>query len=74
MSEKTNAADGNDQMQQIASRIREMQDVLAITAAEMAHRVDISPEEYGEYKKGRAEPPVSVLYNERNAPRRKWWK
>lgn len=56
-----NEQDG--QGEQIASRIREMRDVLDMTAESVAKRVGVPLTDYKEYEAGVKEAPISVLYN-----------
>ena len=47
---------------QIASRIRELREILEIPSSVLAAELGISSEEYGEYESGRKDIPISALY------------
>ncbi len=52
----------NEQIAQIAERIRELREILEISPRDAAEKVGISPETYGDYESGRADIPIGVLY------------
>lgn len=51
-----------EQLVQIAERIREMRDLLDISAEQMAKMLDMSVEEYLKYESGQLDFPFSFLY------------
>lgn len=51
-----------DQLVQIASRIREMRDLLEISVEQMAKMLSMSVEEYLRYESGECDFPFSFLY------------
>jgi transcriptional regulator with XRE-family HTH domain len=51
-----------EQIKQIAERIRGLRDIYGISAAEMAAKLEISLEIYQSYESGLADIPVSILY------------
>ncbi len=52
----------NDKMKQISARIRELREILELSADEVAERSGIAPEEYVAYEQARADMPISALY------------
>lgn len=52
----------NEQIAQIAARIRELREILEIDAADIAARVGVSPETYASYEDGSDDIPIGVLY------------
>jgi len=48
--------------QQIPGRIRELREILEISAADLAGHIGISPETYRKYETGELDIPISVLY------------
>lgn len=57
----------NEQLKQIASRIKELREILDLPADELAVRVGVSPEEYARYEASEDDLPVSMLYSIANA-------
>ena len=55
-------ADMNEYIKQISDRIRELRDILDLTADEVASGVGVSVEEYLAYENGEKEIPISLLY------------
>ena len=53
----------NDEMKQIASRIRELREVCGFTEEEMAREVDVDLATYLEYETDGHNIPISVLYH-----------
>jgi len=52
----------NEQIRQIAERIRGLRDALDIDTAETAMKVGISREDYEKYESGNSDIPMSVIY------------
>ncbi len=52
----------NDQIKQIASRIRGLREDLELTVEQMAELCAVSPQEFSELEKGERDIPVSVLH------------
>lgn len=52
----------NTYIKQISDRIKELRDILEISAEEVANNTGISTEEYLSYENGEKEIPISVLY------------
>ncbi len=52
----------NTQIKQIAERIKELRDILDMSASQVAQEVGIPEEEYVMYEQAKADIPVSVLY------------
>lgn len=52
----------NDQVRQIAARIRELREILEITQEDAAKNLGISLEEYIRYESAEADIPIGVLY------------
>ncbi|MCR4875840.1 MAG: helix-turn-helix domain-containing protein, partial [Clostridiales bacterium] len=55
------------QLKAIASRIREMREIMGWTAEEMAEKTDVSPEEYAQYEAARADMPFTFIYKSAQA-------
>ena len=53
----------NNQIQQIAERMKELREILDISRQELAERVGITAAEYSAYEEATADIPVSVLYS-----------
>ncbi|WP_289754993.1 helix-turn-helix domain-containing protein [Muribaculum intestinale] len=49
-------------IQEVAARLRGLRDALELTAEEMAHQCDVSPEELAAYESGEYDVPVSFLH------------
>ena len=52
----------NEQIIQIAARIRELREILEKTPEEVAAKVGITPEEYIRYENAEDDIPIGVLY------------
>lgn len=52
----------NNQLLEVASRIKEMRDVCAFTVEEMAEKTDCTPEQYKEYEAGKIDFPFSFIH------------
>ena len=52
----------NEYIKQISDRIRELRDILDLTAEEVAANIGVSTEEYLAYENGEKEIPISLLY------------
>jgi transcriptional regulator with XRE-family HTH domain len=52
----------NQQIQQIADRIKELREILDIPAEELAKKLGISEEQYNEYENAQTDIPIGVLY------------
>ncbi len=52
----------NEQILQIAARIREMRDILGIDSAYIAQKLGIAEKEYLAYEQGEDDIPIGVLY------------
>ena len=52
----------NDQIKQIAQRIKELRDILDVSAAELAEQVNVSVEEYEKYENAEEDIPIGVIY------------
>lgn len=52
----------NDQIKQISQRIRELRDILDISAEELAKQVNVSVEEYQKYENAEEDIPIGVIY------------
>lgn len=50
------------QVEQIASRIRELRDVLEIGIEDISEKIGITPEQYNEYEAGNTDIPIGKLY------------
>ncbi len=55
-------ANMNEYIKQISDRIRELRDILDLTAEEVAANIGVSTEEYLAYENGEKEIPISLLY------------
>ena len=55
-------ANMNEYIKQISDRIRELRDILDLTAEEVAQQIGVSTEEYLAYENGEKEIPISLLY------------
>lgn len=51
----------NEQIQQIAARIRELREIAGISAESFARDLDISPESFNSYESGTTDLPVGFL-------------
>ena len=49
-------------IQEVAARLRGLRDALELTAEEMAHQCDVSPEVLAAYASGESDVPVSFLH------------
>ena len=52
----------NEYIKQISDRIRELRDILDLTAEEVSTGCGVSTEEYLAYENGEKEIPISILY------------
>lgn len=52
----------NDKMQQISARIRELREILELSAEEVAAQGGLKPDEYLAYEQAQADMPISALY------------
>ena len=52
----------NDNRAQIPDRIKDLREVLEISAMDMAKDINVSLETYGKYENGELDIPISVLY------------
>ena len=59
---KHQEANMNEYIKQISDRIRELRDILDLTAEEVASNIGVSTEEYLAYENGEKEIPISLLY------------
>ena len=55
-------ANMNEYIKQISDRIRELRDILDLTAEDVATNIGVSTEEYLAYENGEKEIPISLLY------------
>ena len=51
----------SDQVRQIAQRVKELREISDFTVAEVASKVELSPEEYEAYESGRIDMSISLL-------------
>lgn len=51
----------SDQVRQIALRVKELREISDLTVAQVASKVELSPEEYEAYESGRIDMPISLL-------------
>ncbi len=51
-----------NQLSEVASRIREMRDVLGMSAAEMAQKTEVTLDEYEKYENGAADMPFTFVH------------
>lgn len=56
------ASTENNQLQQIAARIREMREICALSAEEMAKETEVSVEDYLRYERGTLDFPFTFLH------------
>ena len=56
------AAELNNQLLEIAYRIREMREISGFTRDEMARRTDVSLQEYTDYEAGKADFPFTFIH------------
>ena len=59
---KHQEANMNEYIKQISDRIRELRDILDLTAEDVATNIGVSTEEYLAYENGEKEIPISLLY------------
>ena len=59
---KHQEANMNEYIKQISDRIRELRDILDLTAEEVAANIGVSTEGYLAYENGEKEIPISLLY------------
>lgn len=52
----------NEQVQQIAARIKELRDILDIPPAELARKINLDLATYQSYESGEQDIPIGVLY------------
>lgn len=52
----------DQQMKQMAARIKELREIFSVSAEKLAEELGIEPEKYKEYENGEADIPVSLLY------------
>ena len=52
----------NEQIKQIADRIKYLRDAVDMTAEEVANAISISLDEYLEYENGEKDIPISIIY------------
>ena len=50
------------QLSEVASRIKELRDVMGFSTAEMANKTDITEEKYLEYESGRIDIPFTFIH------------
>jgi len=53
----------NEDPAQIPGRIKELREIMEISAMDIAADIKVPPETYGKYESGEADIPISVLYN-----------
>ncbi|SDM52909.1 helix-turn-helix domain-containing protein [Acetanaerobacterium elongatum] len=53
----------NSQLEQISSRIKELREILELSAEEVAQKVGIPADTYLEYENAKADIPIGVLYD-----------
>ncbi len=51
-----------EQIRQVANRIRELREIFGVPPAQLAQELQIDPEEYREYESGEADIPLGALY------------
>lgn len=51
----------SDQVRQIAQRVKELREISDLTVAEVASKMELSPEEYEAYESGRVDMSISLL-------------
>ena len=52
----------NEQIKQIAGRIRELREILDVAAIDLAKQLNLSPEEYERYENAEDDIPIGVIY------------
>ena len=52
------------QLSAVASRIREMREIMGWTPEEMAEKTEVTPEEYLLYEAGKTDMPFTFIYLE----------
>lgn len=52
----------NDQIKQIARRIKELREILDVAAIDLAKQVNLSVEEYQQYENAEVDIPIGVIY------------
>ncbi|MCQ4896556.1 helix-turn-helix domain-containing protein [Anaerotruncus sp. DFI.9.16] len=52
----------NDQIKQIAQRIRELREILDVDAADLAKQVNVSVAEYNQYENAESDIPIGAIY------------
>ena len=52
----------NDQIRQIAQRIRELREILDVSADDLAKQVNVPVEEYEQYENAQTDIPIGVIY------------
>lgn len=52
----------NDQIRQIAERIKELRGILEVSAEDLAKQVDVSVETYLQYEDAQTDIPIGVIY------------
>ncbi|MBQ8003836.1 MAG: helix-turn-helix transcriptional regulator, partial [Oscillospiraceae bacterium] len=50
------------QLNEVASRIREMRDIMGMSAGEMAKKTEVTLEEYEKYENGAADMPFAFVH------------
>ena len=55
--------DVNEQIKQIADRIKYLRDAVDMTEEEVAGAIGISVEEYAKYENGEKDIPISAIYS-----------
>ena len=58
----SNQNKGNDQLMDVALRIREMREIVGYSVAEMAEKTEISQDLYREYEAGSADLPFTFMH------------
>lgn len=53
----------NEQVMLIASRIKELREIMELSRTETAQKLGLSLEEYTNYEEGKTDIPIGVLYN-----------
>ena len=53
----------NEELAQIPGRIKELREILEISAFDMASDIHVPPETYNKYESGELDIPISALYN-----------
>ena len=52
----------NDQIRQIAQRIKELREILDVAAVDLAKQVNLPVEEYLNYEEAKTDIPIGVIY------------